>query len=324
VQLSGISEDVPPIAGFSAQGSAIACTETAVQFSNTSLNSPETYSWTFESGNPATSTDYQPLITWTQPGLYDVELIVTKNGIADTLTIPDFIHVYDSPTLEILTESDSICPNSTITLTASGANLYYWLEGPSLNATNVTSVEFSPTATTLVSLSGVSAEGCFQTVSKTITILPQPGTPFITITGFSLQATNASSYIWYVNGLEINDSDTSNWMPLVNGNYNVRIYDEYGCTSISNPFNVNWVGIDEVVQNPLQMIPNPANEFVQLQSGNTIQSLQLYSVSGQLIESHNINAIQSILRTENLANGMYVVCVETAKGIQHLKLLVNH
>ena len=324
VQLSGVSEDVPPIAGFSAQGSSFACTDAAVQFSNTSLNSPETYSWTFESGNPANSTDYQPLVTWSQPGLYDVELIVTKNGISDTLSIPDFIHVYDSPTLEILTESDSICPNSTITLTAAGANLYYWLEGPSLNATNAASVEFSPTATTLVSLSGVSDEGCFQTVSKTITILPQPGTPFITITDFSLQATDAISYVWYVNGLEINDSDTSNWMPLVNGNYNVRIYDEYGCTSISNPFNVNWVGLDEVVQNPLQMIPNPANEYVQLQSGSMIQTLQLYSVSGQLIETHTVEALQSTIQTEKLADGLYVVCVETSKGIQHLKLLVNH
>lgn len=45
------------------------------------------YSWTFQSGSPATSSNQNPQVTWNTAGTYDVTLIVTNvNGCVDTLT----------------------------------------------------------------------------------------------------------------------------------------------------------------------------------------------------------------------------------------------
>lgn len=54
---------------------------------------PETYSWSFPGGSPATSTDQNPVITYAQPGTYDVTLIVDRGSQVDTLVKPGYITV---------------------------------------------------------------------------------------------------------------------------------------------------------------------------------------------------------------------------------------
>lgn len=45
-----------------------------------------TYNWTFQSGNPASSTDQNPVVQWSANGTYDVSLTVTQNGCSSTTT----------------------------------------------------------------------------------------------------------------------------------------------------------------------------------------------------------------------------------------------
>ncbi|MEZ5172135.1 MAG: hypothetical protein R2850_01140 [Bacteroidia bacterium] len=44
-----------------------------------------------------------------------------------------------------------------------------------------------------------------------------------------LISTPASAYQWYVNGNLIEGATEQLHVPQVNGNYNVRIYNEFGC-----------------------------------------------------------------------------------------------
>jgi PKD repeat protein len=60
-----------------------------VRFTDTSANSPTSWSWTFGDGN--TSTEQHPTHTYTTPGNYTVTLSV--NGGADTCTRPAYITV---------------------------------------------------------------------------------------------------------------------------------------------------------------------------------------------------------------------------------------
>lgn len=54
---------------------------------------PETYSWSFPGGTPATSTDKNPVVTYSQVGTYDVTLIVDRGSQIDTLVKPGYITV---------------------------------------------------------------------------------------------------------------------------------------------------------------------------------------------------------------------------------------
>ncbi|MEI6766663.1 MAG: glycine-rich protein [Bacteroidota bacterium] len=44
------------------------------------------YSWTFQSGNPSTSTQQNPVVQWANTGTYNVSLTVTQNGCSSTTT----------------------------------------------------------------------------------------------------------------------------------------------------------------------------------------------------------------------------------------------
>ena len=55
------------------------------------------FSWTFEGGTPATSTDMNPKVTYATPGIYDVTLVLTDgSGNSSTATKTDFISVGQS------------------------------------------------------------------------------------------------------------------------------------------------------------------------------------------------------------------------------------
>jgi len=66
-----------------------------VQFFSLTNGNPDTYSWTFEGGSPATSSDENPLVTYDTPGEYDVSLTVSSGGIIKAETKQNYITVME-------------------------------------------------------------------------------------------------------------------------------------------------------------------------------------------------------------------------------------
>ena len=54
---------------------------------------PETYNWLFPGGTPETSTDKNPVVTYNEPGVFPVTLIVDRGSQIDTLVKPGYITV---------------------------------------------------------------------------------------------------------------------------------------------------------------------------------------------------------------------------------------
>lgn len=79
------------VASFSARDT-IACLQQPFQFNNSSTEEPLTYAWTF--GDGGTSTDREPLHTYTVPGTYDVTLdIVGSTGCTSHAEFKKFLRV---------------------------------------------------------------------------------------------------------------------------------------------------------------------------------------------------------------------------------------
>lgn len=123
--LAELSPGVPACAGILPQSSfAVAdtqlCEKFCTSFTDLSTNDPTTWQWIFAGGDPATSSDQNPSnICYSNPGTYDVTLITTNANGSDTLTLPDFITVYPTPPIPVITQSGS-------TLTCSAAASYQW------------------------------------------------------------------------------------------------------------------------------------------------------------------------------------------------------
>ena len=93
-----------PIAAFRANATTGEAPFT-VSFFDDSENSPLQWEWTFEGGNPSTSLEQEPIIQYSQPGIYAVSLKVTNDAGSDTETKTQFI-VVNTPACSGLSAAD--------------------------------------------------------------------------------------------------------------------------------------------------------------------------------------------------------------------------
>jgi PKD repeat protein len=84
----------PPVADFTAAATTIE-TGQSVTFSDSSANNPTSWTWTFDGGTPATSTNQDPTVTYNTAGTYTVSLTATNAEGGDTETKTGYITVTD-------------------------------------------------------------------------------------------------------------------------------------------------------------------------------------------------------------------------------------
>ena len=73
------------------------CAPFVVNFIDQSQNNPTSWDWTFEGGDPATSTQQNPTVTYNVPGDHTVSLVVTNSQGTDALVLDALIHVGGTP-----------------------------------------------------------------------------------------------------------------------------------------------------------------------------------------------------------------------------------
>jgi len=71
------------------------CEDGEIQFNDLSTGNVVSYEWSFEGGDPATSTDQNPIVFFNDPGEYDVSLSVSDGTNSHTTTKTDYIKVQD-------------------------------------------------------------------------------------------------------------------------------------------------------------------------------------------------------------------------------------
>jgi PKD repeat protein len=89
----GYSECVyPPIADFTSNVTEITEGE-SITFTDLSINSPASWSWTFDGGTPSSSQMQNPVVTYNTAGIYDVQLIATNSAGSNTVLKTSYITV---------------------------------------------------------------------------------------------------------------------------------------------------------------------------------------------------------------------------------------
>ncbi len=160
----------------------------------------DTYVWSPSTGlssttgsvvnaNPTASTTYA--VTGTD--LY---------GCSNTLNLP--VTVNQLPIVQVSSNSLSICPGQSATLTASGASTYIWSPSTGLSSYTGSSVSASPTIATTYTVTGTSSNGCIGLpISATVTVNQVPNvqvsassSSICSNQSVTLTATGADSYIW--------------------------------------------------------------------------------------------------------------------------------
>jgi hypothetical protein len=67
--------------------------------------------------------------------------------------------------------------------------------------------------------------------------------------------------------------------------------------------------------------PNPTHGPVIFESSEAIESIQVFRISGALVQSETPNSMRWMMDTADWAEGIYVVRIQTATGTKSLKLV---
>jgi gliding motility-associated-like protein len=173
------------------------CARTCITFINrtdTAAGGPQQVKWTFEGGNPATSTEQNPTVCYNLPNTYNVILQVSNQyptvnaggptGSSRTKGYLNYIKVVDVPNVTIFApgqqHSDTtIRVGQAVNLSGSGAKRYEWT--PSYNITSLTeqNVTVNPFKTTQYILTGYNSKSCFSSDTVNVIVIEDCGEMYV-------------------------------------------------------------------------------------------------------------------------------------------------
>ena len=112
-----------PVAEFSGTPTAVTVGET-VTFTDQSTNNPTSWSWSFPGGTPSTSTEQNPIVTYSSVGTFDVSLTATNSTGSDIQTKTAYIDVTPIlvPLADFSGNPTNIMEGQTVTFTDQSAN----------------------------------------------------------------------------------------------------------------------------------------------------------------------------------------------------------
>ncbi|TXC76904.1 T9SS type A sorting domain-containing protein [Luteibaculum oceani] len=116
---------------------------------------------------------------------------------------------------------------------------------------------------------------------------------------------------WYLDGLPIALANDYFFVPEVDGDYAVRVIDEFGCLSFSSGYSFKYgqtTGITENQSINLEVVPNPVQSggLVKVETSEEIEQLQIFDQSGKMITAGSGKR----LTTSNLAAGSYILRID--------------
>ena len=101
MEQTGIAEEPVLCAARFDHGRTEICLGGSIQFTDMSFHAVQDRLWSFPGGEPSTSTDPAPLVTYSTPGTYSVTLQVSDGANTMTEVKTDLVHVYPDPGLPV-------------------------------------------------------------------------------------------------------------------------------------------------------------------------------------------------------------------------------
>ncbi|NUO03549.1 MAG: PKD domain-containing protein, partial [Saprospiraceae bacterium] len=156
-----------PMANFAAENSE-GCAPRTVQFTNQSSGSYDSLLWLFPGGDPLSSTQENPTATYTQPGDYDVTLILFGALLNDTVSQSSLVTILQQPIPDFSFQVDgNVVVFTNLSL---HSTLYNWDFGDNTNSVEANPQHtFAGTGAYTVTLNAQNA-WCGSAISQTILI----------------------------------------------------------------------------------------------------------------------------------------------------------
>jgi len=295
--------------------SPVACVSTSLTLSGSGAN---TYTWNV-GGNNA-----NVIVTPTAPTTYTLSGTGANNCVG-TKTI--LVSTNPAPILVITPPSASICVGKSSTFSVTGAISYTWSNGSNNNPQN-----FSPSSSTVYSVTAEDSFGCIGKNTLTITVNPLP---VITINPTSpeicrgeiatITASGSTTYTWMPGNVVSNSFTVA---PLTTGFYSVTGTDNNSCEkNLAFLINVNnCTGLDantNALQN-VSIFPNPTKGMFTAKFELTGEkTITVIDGLGKIILKSTTKNTSETFNLTGYAKGIYSVKIDTKLGSANYKLVIE-
>lgn len=203
----------------------------------------------------------------------------------------------------------AFCDGGFVTLSATSATSYLWSNGE-------TTQDILVDANGSFSVVITNADGCSSLSSLTTTVtedlMPNLG---VSVLDNVITANEAGvNYQWIDCGnanQPIAGATNQSFTPTANGNYAV-IVTQGACSDTSVCSAITTIGIDEIKSDLfVHVFPNPTTKNLTIELNSTIESIAIYAMTGELVQTENSAAFS----VEQLSRGMYLVEIKTPNGV---------
>jgi hypothetical protein len=163
-----------------------------------------------------------------------------------------------------------------------------------------------------------------------VTVNPFPPTPSISQLGNNLISTAPNGNQWILNGTIIPGATQQSHFPTAIGTYTVAVTVN-GCTSLSPPFVVTTIGLNEIDGTSFNVFPNPVSDLLNIQSDQPITfdgSIRILDIQGREVSSsikvEEGEMINKQINVQSLTSGIYFIEVISSKGSSRIRFQVSH
>ena len=245
----------------------------------------------------------------TVPGTYTANAINNSCVSDSEPVIIEGIAVEDFPT--ITPDEVAVCIGDIAVLTTENDfDNYQWtLDGEPIADATGNSIEVSEAGTYAVfTMLTQSCRPESESVTPTFFDLP---VPTINANMNNLQASNAVSWQWFLNGEIIEGAEGQTYTALETGEYSVGVTDANGCVGVSEAVSVVISGLHEVETGSVLIFPNPVQEVLEIRLDVAAENVayRVHDVAGKTITiGQNVPAVGSVfVDFAEAASGLYFV-----------------
>ena len=318
-----------PIANFTASATTAQVGQ-AVSFTNTSTNATS-ISWTFPSGNPASSTSNNPSVTWNTAGTYTVQLTATNSEGSNTKTMTITV---SAPVNYCTARANNTNSEHITNVTMgninnnSGSSGYGNYTSQSTTVTRGSSQSFSITPSVSWSGSKLSIwvdwnqDGDFEDAGEARVIsgagpynstLPIPGNAAIGSTRMRIRL----SY-----GNALSTPCGNGWTGEVE-DYTIVVASG---STINKPFSPSLGSSQDVIPNEIHVFPNPSSGQFRIAFDREVQGaayLRIINSQGKVVMQQSLSNKGSLDQINVQKKGVYYIQVIAGSGITTRRVIVK-
>jgi hypothetical protein len=219
----------------------------------------------------------------------------------------------------------SICPNTPVNLTASGALTYQWNTTQTGAAITVTPTNGNSSYTVI----GTNSLNCSTNYVVQLQVNPTPTLAYVAPQNMcvgeqaTLTASGANTYKW-VSPSYFNTANPVVVSPGATTTFTLEGMNIYGCSAVTTlAITVDpCLGVQNISgAGHISMYPNPASESVSVLNLTGDAVITISDAAGRLISQQQVTRDHAVISTAELKNGIYFFSVKTAENSSVFKII---